>query len=80
MTGLRRVFIDTSELYPFTVMDVLLTLSEDLLFTWVWTDEVLEEWERVIVDDCLRTPGSARSVTDAVRSHFGEYRIDPQLY
>lgn len=29
---LRRVFIDTSELFPFTIMDVLLTLSEDLLF------------------------------------------------
>jgi hypothetical protein len=30
---LERVFIDTSELFPFTIMDVLLTLSEDFLFT-----------------------------------------------
>ena len=43
MARLERVFIDTSELFPFTVMDVLLTLSEDFLFTWVWTDELLDE-------------------------------------
>ena len=39
MTRLQRVFIDTSELFPFTIMDVLLTMSEYFLFTWVWTDE-----------------------------------------
>jgi len=46
---LQRVFIDTSELFPFMVMDVLLTLSEDFLFTWTWTDELLDDWEGVIV-------------------------------
>jgi len=55
-TRVRRVFIDTSELYPFTIMDVLLTLSENLLFTWVWTDELLDEWERVIVEGGVRSP------------------------
>jgi coenzyme F420-reducing hydrogenase gamma subunit len=48
-------------------MDDLLTMSEELLFTWVWTDELLEEWERVIVEGGVRTRESARSVTDAVR-------------
>ncbi|GAB3198054.1 hypothetical protein GCM10027062_11340 [Nocardioides hungaricus] len=52
----QRVFIDTSELFPFTIMDVLLTLSEDFLFTWVWTDELLDEWEEVIVREGQRTP------------------------
>lgn len=61
-------------------MDVLLTMSEDFLFTWVWTDEVLDEWEEVIVREGLRTPESARSVTDAVRTYFGRYRIDERLY
>lgn len=75
-----RVFIDTSELYPFTIMDVLLTLAEDLLFTWVWTDEVLAEWEHVIVREGRRTAESAASVSAAVRRHFGRYRIDPALY
>lgn len=75
-----RVFIDTSELYPFTIMDVLLTMSENFLFTWVWTDELLDEWERVIVEDEQRTAESARSVTDAVRSWFKSSRLDPAEY
>ncbi|MDR1186619.1 MAG: PIN domain-containing protein [Bifidobacteriaceae bacterium] len=58
---LDRVFIDTSELFPFTVMDVLLTLSEELAFTWVWTDELLDEWEKVIAREGHRDPGSARA-------------------
>ncbi|MDN5797157.1 MAG: PIN domain-containing protein [Intrasporangium sp.] len=76
----QRVFIDTSELFPFTIMDVLLTLSEDFLFTWVWTDQLLDEWEGVIVREGKRTPESAASLAAAVRTHFGRYRIDPTLY
>lgn len=80
MARRRRVFIDTSELYPFTVMDVLLSMAENFLFTWVWTDELLDEWERVIVEDQQRTAESARSVTDAVRSWFEDSRLDPADY
>ena len=80
MARLERVFIDTSELFPFTIMDVLLTLSEDFLFSWVWTDEVLDEWEEVIVREGKRTRESASSVVAAVRTHFGRYRIDPAIY
>ncbi|XPP27941.1 MAG: PIN domain-containing protein [Leucobacter sp.] len=77
---MQRVFIDTSELFPFTIMDVLLSLSQDFLFTWVWTDELLDEWAQVIVREGVRTLESARSVTSAVRTHFGRYRIAPELY
>lgn len=80
MARLLRVFIDTSELFPFTVMDVLLTQAEDRLFNWVWTDEVLDEWQEVIVREGHRTPESAASVAAAVRSFFGRFRIDPALY
>ncbi len=80
MARLPRVFIDTSELFPFTIMDVLLTLAEDFLFTWVWTDEVLDEWEGVIVREGRRTPEAAASVAVAVRTHFARDRIDPALY
>ena len=80
MARLQRVFIDTSELFPFTIMDVLLTLAEDFLFTWVWTDQILDEWIDVIVREGKRTPESAASVAAAVRTHFGRYRIDPALY
>lgn len=80
MARLQRVFIDTSELFPFTIMDVLLALAEDYLFTWVWTDEVLDEWVEVIVREGQRGPESAASVAAAVRTHFGAHRIDPALY
>ena len=80
MARLQRVFIDTSELFPFTIMDVLLTLAEDFLFTWVWTDQILDEWIDVIVREGKRTPESAASVAAAVRTHFGRDRIDPALY
>lgn len=80
MRQLERVFIDTSELFPFTIMDVLLTMAEDLLFTWVWTDELLDEWTDVIVREGRRTPESAASVAAAVRTHFGRERIDPARY
>lgn len=80
MARLQRVFIDTSELYPFTIMDVLLTMSEDFLFDWAWTDEVLDEWQEVIVRRGRRTTDSAASVAAAVRTYFGRHRIDPALY
>lgn len=80
MAHLQRAFIDTREVFPFTIMDVLLSLAEDFLFTWVWTDEVLDEWEEVIVREGRRTPESAASVAAAVRTHFAGYRIDPVLY
>ena len=56
MARAPRVFIDTNELFPFTVMDTLLTLAEERVITWVWTDELLAEWETVIVREGRRTP------------------------
>lgn len=46
----------------------------------MWTDELLEEWERVIVREKRRMPTSARSVTAAVRQWFASTRIPPTLY
>ena len=47
--GLDRVFVDSNELFPFSVMDLVLLLAEHRLIDFVWTDELLDEWERVIV-------------------------------
>lgn len=74
------MFIDTNELFPFTIIDVLLTLSEDRLFDWVWTDELLAEWEEVIVRERHRSAESAGSVTAAVRRWFASTRLDPAVY
>lgn len=75
-----RVYVDSNELFPFAVMDVLLALAEDLILDFVWFEELLDEWERVIVREGERSPESARSVTTAVRSYFASVRIDPSEY
>jgi hypothetical protein len=75
-----RVFVDANELFPFAMMDVLLALAEDLIIDFVWSDELLDEWERVIVREGKRSPESARSVTAAIRSYFTSGRIDPATY
>jgi hypothetical protein len=46
----------------------------------VWTDELLDEWERVIVREGRRSPETARSVTEAVRRFFGSTRIGPDTH
>jgi hypothetical protein len=74
------VFVDANELFPFSVMDLVLALAEDLLIDFAWTDELLAEWERVIVREGRRTPETALSVSAAVRSFFASSRIDPSAY
>lgn len=82
MTGRRpeRVYVDANELFPFTVMDVILALAEDLVVDVVWSDELLKEWQRVIVRDRRWTAESAASVAEAVRTFVASGRIDPGSY
>ena len=61
-------------------MDLFLALSEDGVHQVLWTDELLEEWERVIVREQRRTPETARSVTAAIREFFADCRILPESY
>ena len=51
-----RVYIDANELFPFAVMDILLALAEDLIIDFVWSEELLDEWERVIVREAGAAP------------------------
>lgn len=82
MTGRRpdRVYVDANELFPFTIMDVILALAEDLVIDVVWSDELLDEWQRVITRDGRRTAESAASVAEAVRTFFASGRVDPESY
>ena len=77
---MRKVFIDTSVLFPFSVMDLFLALAEDRAHRVLWTDELLDEWERVIVREQHRTRASAAAVTAAIREFFDDTRIDPSTY
>jgi hypothetical protein len=46
---MARVFVDTNVLFPFSLMDLDLALTEDGVHELLWTDFLLSEWERVIV-------------------------------
>jgi predicted nucleic acid-binding protein len=46
----------------------------------VWTEELIEEWERVIVREGNRSADSAASVASAVRRFFARGRLDPESY
>ena len=72
--------MDTNGLFPFTIMDTLLTLAEERIFTWVWTDELIEEWERVIVREQRRSADSAAAIVKVVRTFFANERLEPSKY
>lgn len=59
---MARIFVDTNVLFPFSLMDLMLALTEDSIHEVMWTDRLLNEWERVIVQEHQRTPQAARSI------------------
>lgn len=77
---MHRVFVDTSVLFPFSVMDLFLALTENGIHEVLWTDELLDEWERVIVLKHRRSAESAASITATIREWFADSRIDPTTY
>lgn len=75
-----RVLADSNVLFPFSVMDLLLALSEDSVHQVVWTDDLLDEWERVIVREHKRSPESAAQITSAVREFFADSKVERPEY
>ncbi|MGW0999690.1 PIN domain-containing protein [Streptomyces sp. NPDC002523] len=75
-----RVFVDTNVLFPFSVMDVMLALTEDSVHEIVWSERLLAEWERVIVREGRRSAESAAAVGRAVRRFFADCEITAASY
>ncbi|MFJ6778680.1 PIN domain-containing protein [Streptomyces yangpuensis] len=75
-----RVFVDTNVLFPFSVMDVMLALTEDSIHEIVWSERLLAEWERVIVREGRRSADSAAAVTRAIRRFFSDCEIPAADY
>ncbi|MFE2287805.1 PIN domain-containing protein [Streptomyces sp. NPDC059443] len=75
-----RVFVDTNVLFPFSVMDLMLALTEDSVHEVVWSERLLAEWERVIVREGRRSAESAAAVTRAVRDYFGDCEVAESDY
>jgi excisionase family DNA binding protein len=75
-----RVFIDTNVLFPFSVMDLMLALTEDGIHDVMWSDDLLDEWERVIVRERHRSPDAAAAITATIRQFFADTRIPTESY
>jgi predicted nucleic acid-binding protein len=75
-----RVLVDTNVLFPFSVMDLMLALTEDSIHEIVWSERLLAEWERVIVREGKRSADSAATVTKAVRRFFADCEIETAAY
>jgi excisionase family DNA binding protein len=75
-----RVFVDTNVLFPFSVMDLMLALTEDGIHDVMWTDALLDEWERVIVREQRRSPDAAAAITATIRDFFADTRIPSESY
>jgi predicted nucleic acid-binding protein len=75
-----RVFVDTNVLFPFSVMDLMLTLTEDSVHEVLWTEALLAEWERVIVREQRRSAASAAAITAAIREYFADSEVPESMY
>jgi predicted nucleic acid-binding protein len=75
-----RVFVDTNVLFPFSVMDLMLALTEDGVHDVLWTDALLDEWERVIVREQRRSADAASRITAAIRDFFADSQIPENAY
>jgi predicted nucleic acid-binding protein len=75
-----RVFVDTNVLFPFSVMDVMLALTEDSVHEVLWTQALLAEWERVIVREQRRSVASAAAIAVAIRECFADSEVPESAY
>ena len=57
---MARVFVDTNVLFPFSVMDLFLALTEDAVHEVIWADAPLDEWRRS--SSAITAAGAARAL------------------
>lgn len=77
---MERVYPDTNVLFPMTLMDLLLSMAENYHHDIIWSDFLLDEWERVIVSEKRRTPAQASAITTAIRTAFPDGRVSAEHY
>jgi predicted nucleic acid-binding protein len=77
---MTRVFVDTNVLFPFSVMDLMLALTEDSVHEILWSQALLDEWERVIVREHRRSAASAAAITAAIRECFADSEVPAPTY
>lgn len=68
--------LDANVLYPFSLRDTLLRLAELELYTALWSERILDEMHRNLVEHRL-TDAQAASIEAAMRAAFEEAAVDP---
>jgi hypothetical protein len=74
------VFVDTATRYPISLADLVLRLAEIGMFELVWSDHLLTEVERVLLDYKGLPSDRARYFCDCVRDAFPSGRVPPERY
>jgi hypothetical protein len=74
------VFVDTATLYPISLADLVLRLAELGMFELVWSDHLLGEVERVLVEYKGLPVERARYFCDCIRGAFPSGRVPPEKY
>lgn len=76
---MARVLADTNVLFPFSLMDLMLAQHQNRIHTLLWSDRLLDEWERVIVREQHRSP-TAAAIAAVIRDYFPENRVPDTDY
>lgn len=74
------MFVDTATLYPISLADLVLRLAEIGMFEFLWSDHLLAEVERVLVDYKGLTGERAIYFCDCIRKAFPKGRVAPEQY
>ena len=75
-----RVFADTATLYPISIADLLLRLAEIDVIEFVWSDHLLDEVTRVLVEDKHLLRAAAVYFCDCIRDTFPTGRVERSAY
>jgi predicted nucleic acid-binding protein len=67
--------LDANVLYPFSLRDTLLRLAEFELYTPLWSERILNEMRRNLIEHRL-TEAQAASIEQAMRATFEEAEVD----
>ena len=73
-----KVVLDANVLYPFSLRDTLLRLAERELYVLSWSERILDEVGRNLVEDGRTDEATAARLQAAMRSTFPEALIDPR--
>ena len=77
---MERVFLDTNVLYPISIADLLLRLGDVALHAIVWSEDLLTEVKRVLVEDKGLTSAQAAYFCRCVREEFADDEVRREDY